>query len=77
MRAIGPAMTSRERVEEMRSAFEGEPEAARDALRALLRTRRLRVGPDPDRGFRVEGVFVLPLEARAPWGHVRGCDDDS
>jgi hypothetical protein len=65
-----------ERVEEMRSAFKGEPEAARGALRALLGTRRLRVGPDPDRGFRVEGLFLLPLETRAPWGHgtARVCD---
>ena len=32
--------------------------------------------PDPDRGFRVEGLFVLPLEARAPWGQgtARACD---
>jgi hypothetical protein len=65
-----------ERVQEMRSAFEGEPESAREALRTLLGTRPLRVGPDPDRGFRVEGLFILPLETRAPWGHgtARVCD---
>jgi|SRR5208337_1223740 len=65
-----------ERVAEMRSAFETEPENAREALRILLGPRRLRVGPDPDRGFRVEGLFVLPLEMRAPWGQgtARACD---
>jgi hypothetical protein len=52
-----------ERVTEMRSAFKTEPENAREALRILLGPRRLRVGPGPDRGFRVEGLFVLPLES--------------
>jgi len=61
---------------EMRSAFDTEPQTAREALRILLGPRRLQVGPDPDRGFRVEGLFVLPLETRAPWGHgtARVCD---
>ena len=65
-----------ERVEEMRSAFETEPGDAREALRILLGTRRLRVGPDPTRGFRVEGLFVLPQEMRAPCGPwtARACD---
>jgi DNA invertase Pin-like site-specific DNA recombinase len=65
-----------DRVAEMRTAFESAPENAREALRVLLGTRRLRVGPDPDLGFRVEGLFVLPLETRTPWGQgtARACD---
>jgi hypothetical protein len=51
--------------------FEGAPERARAALSGLLAGRRMRVGPDPERGFRVEGVFHWPLDlearaARAP-----------
>jgi hypothetical protein len=50
------------RVVEMRSAFLGSPERARSAFRALLGDRRMRVGPDPERRFRVEGIFELALE---------------
>jgi hypothetical protein len=39
-------------------------EDGRDALRSLFRVERLRVGPDPERGFRVAGTAWLrvPLE---------------
>ena len=39
-------------------------EDGRDALRALFRGERLRVGPDPDRGYRVDGRAWLRLPAR-------------
>ncbi|HME73177.1 MAG TPA: hypothetical protein VKM54_25410 [Myxococcota bacterium] len=50
------------RVREVRSAFEASVQDRREAFRALLGNRRMRVGPDPERGFRVEGVFALALE---------------
>jgi hypothetical protein len=55
----------------MRSAFEGEPEERRAAFRALLDDRKLRVLPDAERRFRVEGLFERALEttdARGPEG---------
>ncbi len=60
------------RVLEMRSAFLGSPEHARAGFRALLGGRRMRVGPDPERRFRVEGVFELALETT----DSRGPQDD-
>jgi len=60
------------RVLEMRAAFEGSADARLDAFRALLGDRRMRVFPDPERRFRVEGLFELSLEmadARAAQGH--------
>jgi len=56
----------------MRAAFEGSADARLDAFRALLGDRRMRVFPDPERRFRVEGLFELSLEmadARAAQGH--------
>jgi hypothetical protein len=50
-----------------RTALSGRhPELAHRALRELLRGERLRVGPDAERGFRVEGTAWLsvPLEER-------------
>lgn len=47
---------------EMRTALLGSPELARTAFRALLVGRRMRVGPDPEQHFRVEGLFELELE---------------
>jgi hypothetical protein len=44
-------------LERIAGTFAGDPETAREALRTLLGTRRLRVGPDPDRGFRVEDLL--------------------
>jgi DNA invertase Pin-like site-specific DNA recombinase len=51
----------------LREALEHGPES-RAALRSLLRNRRLRVGPDPDRGFRVEGLLEVELETRTARG---------
>lgn len=50
------------RVLEMRAAFHASAEDQRAAFRGLLGDRRMRVGADPERGFRVEGVFSLALE---------------
>jgi hypothetical protein len=50
------------RVRDLRGAFEGAPEECRAALRALLGGRRMRVLPDPEQRFRVEGLFELSLE---------------
>ncbi len=55
----------KERVLDLRSAFDGEPEGVRAALRALLGDTRMRVGPDPERDFRVEGVFHWSFETQA------------
>jgi len=68
------------RVIEMREAFAGAPDAKRAAFRALLGERRLRVFADGERdGFRVEGLFELPLETQwrsarldSPFGAPRG-----
>ncbi|HBZ70559.1 MAG TPA: hypothetical protein DEP35_12860 [Deltaproteobacteria bacterium] len=51
------------RVREVRSAFEVSLQDRREAFRALLGNRRMRLGPDRERGFRVEGVFSLDLES--------------
>jgi hypothetical protein len=48
---------------EMRAAFERAPEERRDAFRALLGNRKMRVFPDAERRFRVEGLFELSLES--------------
>lgn|GEM_PF-6161346 len=45
----------------LRSAFDAAPEEGRVALRTLLGDRRMRVAADPKYGFRVEGLFELPL----------------
>jgi hypothetical protein len=53
------------RLADLRTALSGEhPERSHQALRELLRGERLRVGPDPERGFRVEGTawFSVGLE---------------
>ena len=57
------------RVFEMRQAFEGCDEDRRAAFRVLLGDRRMSVCADPERHFRVEGVFELPLEEgdSRPW----------
>ena len=52
-----------ERVRQMRAAFDGSDADRRGAFRALLGTRRMTVASHPDRGFQVEGLFELPLEA--------------
>ncbi len=42
----------------------GTPEQGRAPLEALLGDRRLRVGPDAERGFRIDGELELALELR-------------
>jgi hypothetical protein len=42
----------------------GTPAQGRAALEALLGERRLRVGPDAERGFRIDGELELALELR-------------
>jgi hypothetical protein len=44
-------------------ALGADPERARRALQELFRGERLRVGPDSERGFRVEGTAWLALGA--------------
>ena len=60
------------RLRDLRTALPGRhSDLARRALRELLRDERLRVGPDPERGFRVEGTLSVALEsgtARKPSG---------
>jgi hypothetical protein len=56
---------------EMRHALEGDLEERRDAFRAPLGDRKMCVFPDPERRFRVDGIFELALEttdARDPEG---------
>lgn len=45
------------RVREMRAAFEGSPDDCRATFRALLGDRKMRVFPDEERRFRVEGCW--------------------
>ena len=53
-------------VADLRVAPSGAPENARRAFAALLGDRRMRVGPDAERGFRVEGLFEwVPGSQRA------------
>lgn len=49
-------------VREMRAALAGDADARRGAFRALLGDRRMSVFADPERTFRVEGLFELDLE---------------
>lgn len=56
-----------ERLTNLRSVFEGEPQGMRDALQELLRRRRLKVGPDPERDFSRRGPSrVDPPNASRP-----------
>ena len=50
------------RIRDLRGLLAGNPEEARQALSSLFDGQRLRVSPDPERGFRVEGVAVLTLD---------------
>ena len=52
-----------QRVCEMRAALEGAPDERRAALKAFLGGDRLRVLPDAERGFRVEGLLRVRLKA--------------
>jgi hypothetical protein len=61
-------------IRDLRGALAGDTEARRDALRALLGAERLRVYPDAEKGFRLEGAVRLRLEAPAPVRPGRGLD---
>ena len=52
-----------ERVLELRRALDLSPDRGRSLFLSLLGDRRMRVGADPEHGFRVEGVFDLGLDA--------------
>src|SRR5271167_5099293 len=43
----------------------GDPDQSRTALRLLLGGRRLRVGADAERGFRVDGLLEIEVEIDA------------
>lgn len=58
-------------VREINEALAGDVERARGVLRALLGDRRLRVGPDPERGFRMDGMLELTLEGQPARGSRR------
>jgi hypothetical protein len=61
-----PEIAADARVLEMREAFEGSDA---DRVEVHLGNRRIRVSADPERQFRVEAVFELPLEGgdSRPW----------
>jgi hypothetical protein len=50
---------------EIQTALAGDDTARRDALRALLGPERLRVYPDAEKGFRLEGALRVRLEPSA------------
>lgn len=67
-------------VRQLRQLLEGSPDETRAVLRLLLGDDRLRVRPDPDRGFAVEGLARLTLNtrnARAPGGTRALLEDGS
>jgi len=49
---------------QLRSAFDAAPDEARGAMRALLGERRMKVLEDKQHGWRVEGLFEVPLSGR-------------
>jgi len=51
-----------ERAAQFQEQLAASPERGRAVLRALFEGRRMRVSPDPERGYRVEGEFGLSLE---------------
>jgi len=59
---------------EIKTALEGHDDQRRAALRSLLRGRFFKVGPDPEKLFRVTGELQLgPIQpptrqAAAEWG---------
>ena len=62
------------RIMEIKTALEGHDDQRRAALRSLLRGRFFKVGPDPEKLFRVTGELQLgPIQpptrqAAAEWG---------
>jgi len=61
--AESPRPQIEQRICEMRAALEGAADERRAALKAFLGDDRLRVLPDAERGFRVEGLLRVRLEA--------------
>ncbi len=55
-----------ELVSDLRGLLDGSPADARRLLFALFGESRLRVRPDPTRGYVIEGTAMLPLDAEAP-----------
>ena len=53
---------------DLNHCMRGAPEETRRALRILLQDRRIQIHTDPDRHFRMEGLFELPLMQNAPAG---------
>ena len=47
---------------DLRAGLGGSPERGRGILRALLGGERIRVAPDSERDFRLEGTFCLEVE---------------
>ncbi len=57
---------ARARVADLRGGLSASPEGARRVLYALLGEGKLRVSPDAERGYRVEGTALLDLDTTAP-----------
>jgi hypothetical protein len=55
-----------DRCQEMATAFEASPAEGRAAMLTLLGDRRIQVGADEERGFRVDGIFELSLMHEPP-----------
>ncbi len=54
-----------DRVTDLKETFAGDRAGIRNAMKELLRGRRMTVAPDPERGFRIEGLFEWPLQMQA------------
>ncbi len=52
----------KDRLNHLDDALHDSPERGRSALRSLLRKRRLRVGKDPVRGFRIDGQLEFGVD---------------
>jgi hypothetical protein len=64
-----------ERAGQFQEQLAASPERGRAVLRALLGGRRMRVSPDPEKLYRVEGEFGLSLELPER-GIARGQEGD-
>ena len=54
-----------DRVTDLKETFAGDRAGIRNAMKELLRGRRMTVAPDPERGFGIEGLFECPLQMQA------------
>ena len=61
---VGRGWSQGGRVSDLKTAFAGDAASIRNAMKELLRGRRMTVGPDPERGFKVEGLFEWALETK-------------